>query len=113
MADFTSAEHLPPDPVADYRDNRLAHWASRDLDTLFSAARALASLGSGRAPPPSSLPRDNTDPMSTSQPFHNGVSAKVADRAASLAAVGEYRRAMEALNSNPVARGIITIAPTR
>jgi hypothetical protein len=28
MADFTSAGHLPPVPVADYRDNRLAHWAS-------------------------------------------------------------------------------------
>jgi hypothetical protein len=27
MADFTSAEHLPTDPVGDYRDNRLAHWA--------------------------------------------------------------------------------------
>jgi hypothetical protein len=26
MADFTFAGHLPPDPVADYRDNRLAQW---------------------------------------------------------------------------------------
>jgi hypothetical protein len=43
--------------------------------------------------------------MSTSHPFHNGVSAKVATRAASLAAVGEHRRGMEALNSNPVASG--------
>jgi hypothetical protein len=41
----------------------------------------------------------------TSNPFHNGASDKVANRAASLAAVGEYRRAMEALNSNPVASG--------
>jgi hypothetical protein len=95
----------PLDPVADYRDNRLAHWASRDLDTLFSAARAHASLTNGRAPPPTSVSRAGTDPISPSQPFHNGVSAKVANRAASLAAVGEYHRAMEALNSNPVASG--------
>jgi hypothetical protein len=105
MADFTYAGHLPPDPVADYRDNRLAQWASRDLDTLFFAARAHASLTNGRAPPPTSLPRAGTDPMSTLQPFHNGVSAKVANHAASLAAVGEHRRAMEALDSNPIASG--------
>jgi hypothetical protein len=43
--------------------------------------------------------------MSTLQSFPNGVLAKVADRAASLAAVGEYRCAMEALTSNPVASG--------
>jgi hypothetical protein len=43
--------------------------------------------------------------MSTSQPFHNGVSAKVVNRAASLAAVWESCRAMEALNSNPIASG--------
>jgi hypothetical protein len=43
--------------------------------------------------------------MSTSQPFRNGVSAKVATRAASLVAVGESCRAMEALNSNHVASG--------
>ena len=49
--------------------------------------------------------RAGTDPISPSQPFHNGVSAKVAHRAANLAAVGEYRRAMEALSSNPVASG--------
>jgi hypothetical protein len=79
--------------------------ASRDLDTLFSDARAHASLGNGRAPPPSSLPRDGTDSMSTSQSVHHGVSANVVDRAASLAAVGEYRRATEAQNSNPVASG--------
>jgi hypothetical protein len=41
--------------------------------------------------------------MSTSLPFHNGVSAKVANRAAGLAVVGEYHRATEALNSNPIA----------
>jgi hypothetical protein len=58
-----------------------------------------------RAPPPTSLLRADTDPISPSQPFHNGVSAKVTNRAASLAAVGEYRRAMEALSSNPVANG--------
>jgi hypothetical protein len=34
-ADFTTAGHLPPDTVADYRDNCLAHWVSRDIDTLF------------------------------------------------------------------------------
>jgi hypothetical protein len=81
------------------------HCASRYLDTLFSAARAHASLANGRALPPTSLPRAGTDPMSISQPFHSGVSAKVATRAASLAAVGEYRRAMETLKSNPVASG--------
>jgi hypothetical protein len=43
--------------------------------------------------------------MSTSQPFHNGVSAKVANRAASLATVGEYRRELEGIDSNPVASG--------
>jgi hypothetical protein len=43
--------------------------------------------------------------MSTSHAFHNGVSAKATNRAASLGAVGEYRRAMEALNSSPVASG--------
>jgi hypothetical protein len=45
--------------------------------------------------------------MSTSEPFHNGVSGNVANRAASLAAVGEYlyHRAMEALKSNLVASG--------
>jgi hypothetical protein len=105
MADFTSAGHLPRDPVADYRDNRLAHWASRDLDTLFSTARAHAPLSNGRTPPPTSLSRDGTDPITPSQFFHNGVSAKVANREASLAAVGEYRRAMEALSFNPVASG--------
>jgi hypothetical protein len=54
-----------------------------------------------RGPVPTPSPR--------SQPFHNGVSAKVANnRAASLVAVGEYRRATEALSSNPVAsdRGV-------
>jgi hypothetical protein len=81
MADFISAEHVPLGPVADYREKSLANWASRDLDTLFPAARAHASIGSGRAPP------------------------QVADRAANLAAVGKYRRAMEALSSNPVAIG--------
>jgi hypothetical protein len=100
MADFTSAGHLPPEPVANFRDNRLAHWASGDLDTLFSATRAHASLTNGRAPPPTSLSRVGTDPIFPSQPFHNGVSAKVANRAASLAAGG--RRAMEALSSNPL-----------
>jgi hypothetical protein len=103
MAHFTSAGHMPLDPVADYRDNRFAHWASGDLDTLLSAARSHASLTNGRAPPPTSRPGAGTDPMSTSQPFHNGVSAKVASRAASLVAVGESRRAMEALNSNHAA----------
>jgi hypothetical protein len=43
--------------------------------------------------------------MSTSQSVHHGVLDKVADRAASLYAVWEYRRAMEALSSNPVASG--------
>jgi hypothetical protein len=43
--------------------------------------------------------------MSTLQSVYHGVSAKVVDRAASLAAVGKYRRATEALNSNPVASG--------
>jgi hypothetical protein len=105
MADFAYAGHLPPIPVADYRYNRLAHWASRDLDTLFSAARAHASLTNGRAPPPISFSRAGTDPISHSQPYHNTASAKVANRAASLAAVGEYRRAMEALSSIPVASG--------
>jgi hypothetical protein len=37
--------------------------------------------------------------------FITKVSAKVANRAASLAAVGEYSRALKALNSNPVASG--------
>jgi hypothetical protein len=105
MADFTYAGHLPLDPVVDYCNNRLVHWASGDLDTLFSAARAHASLTNGRALPPTSLSRAGTDPISPSQPLHNRVSAKVANRAASLAAVGEYRRAMEALHSNPVASG--------
>ena len=106
MADFTCAGHLPPYPVADYRDNRLADWASGDHDRLFSAARAHASLTNGQAPPPTSLLRAGTDSIFTSQPSHNGVSAKVSDRVASLAvAVGEYRRAMGALNSNPVASG--------
>jgi hypothetical protein len=75
---------------------------------LFSAARAHVSLTNGRAPPPTSLPRAGTDPISLSQLFHNGVSAKSANRAASQAALGEYRRAVEALNSNPVAsdRGV-------
>jgi hypothetical protein len=103
MTDFTYVGHLPPNSVADYRDNRLAYWASRDIDTLFTAARAHASLTNGRTPPPTSLSRAGTDPISPSQPFHNGV---VANRAANnLAAVGECRRAMEALNSNPVASG--------
>jgi hypothetical protein len=96
MADFISAGNLPPYPVTDYRDKRLAHLVSRDLDTLLSAARAHASLN-GRAPPPTSLSRAGTDPISPSQPFHNGVSPKVTNLAARLAAVGEYRRAMEAL----------------
>jgi hypothetical protein len=52
MADFISAGHLPLGPVADYRETSLVNWASRDLDTLFSAARAHASIASGRAPPP-------------------------------------------------------------
>jgi hypothetical protein len=94
MADFTSAGHLPPDPVVDYIDNRLAHWASGDLDTLFSAARAHAYQWAGTA---TYFTFDGRyRPIYPSQPFHNGVSAKVANRAASLAAVGEYRRAMEA-----------------
>jgi hypothetical protein len=63
MADFTSTGHLPPDPVADFRDDYLAHWASRDLDTLFSAARAHASLSNGRAPPSTSLSRAGTFPF--------------------------------------------------
>jgi hypothetical protein len=83
MADFTVAGHLSRDTVADYRNNRLAHWASGDLDTLFSAARAHASLTNGRKPPPTSIPRDSTDPMSTSHFFSNGVLAEVANRAAS------------------------------
>jgi hypothetical protein len=103
MADFTSAGHFPPDPVAEYCDNRLAHWASGDLHTLFSATRAHASLGNGRAPPPTSLVRGGADSMFTSEPFHNIVSAKIADRAASLAAVGEKHRGIEALTSNSVA----------
>jgi hypothetical protein len=86
-------------------NTRFHALASGDLDTLFSASRAHASLTNGRAPPPTSLPRAGTDSISPSQPFHNGVSAKVANRAAGLAAVGEYRRAMEAPNSNPVASG--------
>jgi hypothetical protein len=75
---------------------------------LLSAARAHVSLTNGRAPPPTSLSRAGTDPIFPSQRFHNGVSANVANRAASLAAVGEYRRGMEALNSNPIAsdRGV-------
>jgi hypothetical protein len=64
-----------------------------------------ASLNNGRAPPPTSFLRPGTDPIPPSQPFHNGASAKVANRATSLAAVGKYRRAMEALHSNPVASG--------
>jgi hypothetical protein len=105
MADFISAGHMPPDPVAEYRDNRLAHWASGDLHTLFSATRAHASLGKGRTPPPTSLLRDGADSMSTSESFHNSVSAKIADRAASLAAVGENHRGIKALTSNSVASG--------
>jgi hypothetical protein len=38
-------------------------------------------------------------------PFHNGVSAKVANLTVGLAAVREYRRAMEVLNFHPVASG--------
>jgi hypothetical protein len=48
---------------------------------------------------------DGIDAMSTSQPLHDGVSAKAADRAACLAAVGECRHAMEAINSNSAASG--------
>jgi hypothetical protein len=108
VADFTSAGHLPPDPVVDYRGNRLAHWASRDLDTLFSAAGAHASLNNGRAPPPTSLPTFRgpvPTPSPLRSPFITASRPKVANRAASLAVVGEYSRAMEALNSNPVASG--------
>jgi hypothetical protein len=105
MDDFSSVGHIRHDSLDDCRDNRLAHLASRDLDTLFSTIRAHASLGSGRAPPPTSLPRYGADSMSTWQSFHYGVSAKVADWANSLAAVGEYRRAVEAPNSNSIARG--------
>jgi hypothetical protein len=44
--------------------------------------------------------------MSTSQSVQHGVSAKVADRAVSLAADGmKYIRMIEAQNSNPVASG--------
>jgi hypothetical protein len=70
-----------------------------------SAALAHASLSNARAPSPTSLPRAGTDHIFTSQPFYNGVSATVANRAASLDVVGGYRRVMEALNSNPVASG--------
>jgi hypothetical protein len=38
------------------------------------------------------------EPVPTPSPFHNGVSANVTNRAGSLAAVGEYRRAMKALS---------------
>jgi hypothetical protein len=105
MADFTSAGHLPHDPVANYRDKCLAYWALGYLDKFFSAARAHASLTNGRAPPPTTLSRAGTDPISLSQPFQIGVSVKLANRAASLAVVWEYRRAMEALSSNFVASG--------
>jgi hypothetical protein len=106
MADFTLTGHLPPNPVVDYRGNRLvARWTSRYLDTLFSAARAHASLTNVHTPPPISLSRPGTDPISPSELFHNGVPAMVANRAASLPTVGEYRRAMEALSTNPVASG--------
>jgi hypothetical protein len=37
--------------------------------------------------------------------FRYGVSAKEAGRSASIAAGGEYRHAMEAINPNPVASG--------
>jgi hypothetical protein len=43
MPDFTSTGRLPLDPATDNRDNRLAHWALGNLDTLFSAAPAPAS----------------------------------------------------------------------
>jgi hypothetical protein len=102
MADFTAAGHLPHVTVADNRDNRLARWAPRDLDALFTAARAHASFGTGRAPPLTSLPSDGTDSIS----FRQGISVKIVDHAACLAAVGECRRAiMEAVNSSPIASG--------
>jgi Ca2+-binding RTX toxin-like protein len=72
---------------------------------LFSAARDNASLTNGRSAPPISLSRAGTDPISPSQPAHSGVSAKVANRATSQPAIGEYRRAMEALSPSPVASG--------
>jgi hypothetical protein len=38
MVDSTSAGHLPLDPVVDYRDNRLAHWATRYI--VFRRSRS-------------------------------------------------------------------------
>jgi hypothetical protein len=103
MADFTCVGHLPPDPVADYRDNLLPHWVSGDLDTLFFAARAHASLSTlwaGTATYLTSKGRHR--PHVHFAYSHNGVSAKAAARTASLAAVGDYRRAMETHASTPL-----------
>jgi hypothetical protein len=100
MVAFAPAGHLPPDPVADYRDNRLTQWNSGDLDSLFAAARAHASLSPGR--PTSSRPNgESVD----SQLGEGLVSLKIADRAASLVSVGEYRHAIAALNATPIASG--------
>jgi hypothetical protein len=79
----------------------LSPLSVRRPDTLLSAVRAYSILGSGRVPPPTSLALEETDSVSSSRSFHNGVSTKIADRAASLAAVEEYCRAMEALSSTP------------
>jgi hypothetical protein len=96
MENFTSYMHLHPDPVADYHDNRLAHWAFGDMDTLFSFVGAHASLGNGGTPLPASFQKNGTHPL------HHGVLVATIDLVAGLIAVGQYHRAMEALNSNRV-----------
>eukprot|EP00873_Tetraselmis_striata_P002936 jgi/Tetstr1/423200/TSEL_001320.t1 len=86
---------LPPDPVADYRDNRLSHWERGDLDTLFALARTHASV---RA-----TPHDYAAPASANCEDPPPVSKRQAARASALAAVGEYSRAAAALHSVPLA----------
>eukprot|EP00873_Tetraselmis_striata_P040951 jgi/Tetstr1/461215/TSEL_006352.t1 len=82
---------LPPDPVADYRDNRLSHWEHGDLDTLLALARTHAYV---RA-----TPHDYVAPASANCGDPPPVTERQAARAPALAAVGEYSRAAAALHS--------------
>eukprot|EP00873_Tetraselmis_striata_P008610 jgi/Tetstr1/428874/TSEL_018854.t1 len=88
---------LPPDPVADYRDNRLSHWELiGDLDTLFALARTNASVRAA-------TPHDYVAPESAACGDPPPVTKRQALRASALAAVGEYNRATAALHSVPLA----------
>eukprot|EP00873_Tetraselmis_striata_P006278 jgi/Tetstr1/426542/TSEL_016840.t1 len=86
---------LPPDPVADYRDNRLSHWERGNLDTLFALARTHAYV---RA-----TPHDYVAPASANCGDPPPSTKRQAARASALAAVGEYSRAAAALHSVPLA----------